>query len=332
MSTRAALHKKIASGAQVGDAGTAAAAAAAASEEDDPDAEPEPEPYYTDPYVLYAAGPQGEGDSYIFPAGGDSSCIIDFSRVILGPDFRSKLELGRSPQYATNFYRDQVSRVMQAFHRYAPDYVTMHQDKIQFAIINDFESVFPVLCAIDYIAIGASLSGVLTRESLYDGPCVREAYISLMGIEIATKLEITGRRYLILGLRGLVAGRKTTNELPGLSILKDVFEDWHYPTWAIRNPELARSVQLVDAYNHENPVKYSGSDYDSYPPWARLDVIEPHLDEGLKIEDLFDRDIEPFLSALTPNPQPEIISAQTQAETDKLDGLAVDIKASWLND
>ena len=122
-------------------------------------------PYYEDPVVAYAAGPRGEADTFVFPAAGDSACIIDYSRCILGPAFRPRLEEGRSPQYATNFYRDQVNRVMRALHRYAPEYVASHQNAIKAGVLANFEAVFPVLCAVDFIAIGANMAALLEEAS-----------------------------------------------------------------------------------------------------------------------------------------------------------------------
>jgi hypothetical protein len=113
--------------------------------------------FYEAATTVYATGYKDE-EIFLFPATGINAAIIDFSRVLLGPNFRPHLESdGRGPQYATNFYRDQVNKVMAALNRYAPAYVEKHQEPIKAAIMANFQLVFPVLCCIDCMAIGGCL-------------------------------------------------------------------------------------------------------------------------------------------------------------------------------
>ena len=113
--------------------------------------------FYEAATVVYATGYKDE-EIFLFPATGINAAIIDFSRVLLGPNFRPHLESdGRGPQYATNFYRDQVNKVMAALNRYAPAFVEKHQEPIKAAIIANFQLIFPVLCCIDCMAIGGCL-------------------------------------------------------------------------------------------------------------------------------------------------------------------------------
>jgi hypothetical protein len=113
--------------------------------------------FYKNATTVYATGFQDD-EIYLFPATGINATIIDFSRVIIGPNFRKELESdGRGPQYATNFYHDQVNKILNAFNRYAPAFVEKNQEPIKAAILANFELVFPVLCCIDFMAIGGCL-------------------------------------------------------------------------------------------------------------------------------------------------------------------------------
>jgi hypothetical protein len=115
------------------------------------------EKFYKRATVVYATGIDNS-DIYLFPATGINATIIDFSRAIIGPGLSHKLEEGgRGPQYATNFYRDQVNKILAAFNRYAPSYVQQNQEPIKAAIIANFELIYPVLCCIDCMAIGGCL-------------------------------------------------------------------------------------------------------------------------------------------------------------------------------
>jgi len=294
-------------------------------------------PYYDDPFVAYVAGPRGEADTYVFPGAGDSACIIDYSRCILGPAFRRRLEEGRSPQYATNFYRDQVNRVMRAFHRYAPEYVAAHQDAIKAAVLANFEAAFPVLCAVDFIAIGANIGELLldAAQPLIDE--VRPFMVAHEASALALRLEETGRELLITGLHDLAESAGARREMktpkpPGDTVLERVFGEWLFPRWAARAPGRIRTAQLVDAYNYNNDMdRYSGSDYAKYPPWGRLDEIERHLGE-YKLTDLFERGVEPFLAALRPGARVEVIAEQIRARQEKLDGKPVSAASSWIDE
>lgn len=289
-------------------------------------------PYYEDPVVAYAAGPRGEADTFVFPAAGDSACIIDYSRCILGPAFRPRLEEGRSPQYATNFYRDQVNRVMRALHRYAPEYVASHQNAIKAGVLANFEAVFPVLCAVDFIAIGANMAALLEEASPPRADEVRPFVVAEGAVALALRLEEVGRELLITGLHDLAEEPKRgPAAFPGAAVLPRVFGEWLFPRWAAREPRRARTAQLVDAYNFTNELRYSGDDYAKYPPWARLDEIERHLGEA-RMTDLFERGVEPFLEALRPGARVEVIAEQTRAQQEKLDGTAVSAASSWIDE
>jgi hypothetical protein len=288
-------------------------------------------PYYQDPVVAFVTGPRGEADTYIFPAAGDSGCIIDFSRCILGPGFRPRLEEGRPPQYAAHFYRDQAGRVLRALARYAPDYVTRHQDAIKAAVLAKFEAVFPVLCAVDFLAIGSTVGEMLAEQATHvDEEEVRPFQVAAEAIGLARRLEDASRAVLIEGLHRLVSGGPAA-PLPGRALLEKVFGEWQFARWAAREPGRVRTTQLVDAYNFNNELRYSGSDYAKYPPWGRLDEIERHLGE-YRLADLFGRGVEPFLEALHPGARVEVLAEQVRAAQEKLDGPPVSTGSSWLGD
>ncbi len=160
---------------------------------------------YENPVMMYITGPRGEADSYVFPADGISGCLIDYSRAILGPAFHPRLEAGRGPQFATNFYRDQVNRVMRLLHRHAPDYVKAHQDAIKGAAYADFGSVFAALCAVDFIAIGVSAGSIVESAAAIDPDEIRCNPVAPGAAALARALERAGREALLRALHSIVA-------------------------------------------------------------------------------------------------------------------------------
>jgi hypothetical protein len=301
-------------------------------------------PFYDDPIIGYVAGPRGEADTYVFPATGTTGCLIDFSRAILGPAFRPRLGEGRTPQYATNFYRDQVNRAMRVFHRYAPDYVGRHQDAIKAAVLADFDAAFPVLCAVDFMAIGASVADTLTEElPIADPLAMRPFHVAREAITLAQKLEAAGREQFILGLHrltrpaGAVAADAKAHEgadaspFPGGRVIAQVFGEWLFTPWAAREPKRIKTAQFVDAYNYNNELRFSGDNYSEFPPWAKFDELERHLGE-YKLSQVFERGVEPFLTTLQTGERLEVMAEQTRTEQERLDGKPVAAASSWIED
>ena len=180
-------------------------------------------------------------------------------------------------------------------------------------------------------AIGANVGALLAEtEGGLDEHEVRPFRISREAFRLAKAVEDAGRSLLVAGLRAVVAGERAPPAFPGAAVIAQVFGKFQYTAWAAREPARARTAQLVDFYNFNNPLKYSGDDYAKYPPWARLDEIEPHLGE-LSLRDLFERGVEPFLDALRPGVRVEVIAERTRAEQEKLDGAPVAADSSWLD-
>ena len=371
------------------------------------------EPFYSAPCIVYIAGPGGEVDTYVFPMQNYYACIIDQSRSILGPGFRPRLENGRTPMYADNFYRDQVNRALRALHRYAPVFVAAHQETLKAVVINSFEKVFPILCLVDFIAIGRSIATILedavrdnaedeargaygkkggakahskvsdaaeTSDKAEDGASdkaneeasgetssgetssgetssgetsseevddsdakvlpwdklLRPFRVDPAAISLARRLEEAALERFLVGLRDLVetlgGPGMPVVPFPGPAIFRDVFGPWQFTQWCERDPAALRRAQPVDLYNFNNPLRYSAEDYARWPPWARLDEIEKHLG-GLKITDLVEEGLGPFLHSLRPNARADVVAERLRAALEKEDGSpATAAASSWLTE
>lgn len=271
---------------------------------------------YDDPVVLYVAGPRGAADAYVFPAAGVSATIIDFSRAVLGPACRPALEAGRGAQFADNFYRDQVARAVRALHRYAPSFVEKNEARLTAAFIADFESAFPVLCAVDFVAVGRSVAAAARADPAADP----------VAGALAAAIERAALEALLAGLRDLVAGGRRAasfageaaagRPFPGAALIPRLFAEWGFAAF-----KRARTAQLVDAYNYGNPLRYSASDYSRFPPWARIDDLEQHLGTA-SLEAVLGRAADAFLDALRAPPPLAAEAERLRAEQDALDGLA----------
>ncbi|HVE13716.1 MAG TPA: hypothetical protein VNI01_10015 [Elusimicrobiota bacterium] len=289
------------------------------------------EPFYTDPLVAYVAGPRGEADTFLFPAAGDGCFIVDFSRCILGPAFRARLEAGHPGRRAEAFYRGQTNRALRALARYAPEFVVPRQAALKAALLSSFDAAFEVLCLVDFIALGANVGGALrAMAAVEEKGDLRRFEVAPRVLELAAELERAAREAFIEGLAGLAAGKPRPKADVGAGLLRQVFGDWLFPRWAARAPERLARAQLVDAFNYNNELKATCSDYERFPPWARLETIAEHL-APLKLEALFERGPDAFLASLGVGARVEVVAAETRAEQEKLDGPPA-ATSSWLDD
>ena len=269
---------------------------------------------YTDPVVIFVIGDKGEDDTFMFPACGASTYIIDYSRAIVGPEFRKHLEHNKPENYADNFYKNQVMRVMRALYQYAPDFVETHQTVIKFNIMTNFEAVFHVLCFVDYIAIGAALAACAEAS-----PTAAKKETA----KITNRLETVARKYFITGLYNIVHGIKQETHY-GYELLHEVFSDF------LISEVGYDGKQLVDAYNYNNEIKYEGSDYSKFPHWARInEVMEilPNFDPKV----IFGVTMDAFFDSIKPSSRNDLIVDQIRSEQNKLDTFSQEqVGFSWL--
>jgi len=271
-------------------------------------------PRYENPVVAYVAGgasasSRGEADTYVFPHDGWFACLIDFSRAILGPAARFAVVAESGEAFATGFYRSQVTRALRVLHYYAPSYVEKHQEAIKGLLLASFETLFRVMTAVDFLAIGKNYGALLKEVATAYREPGGETVLAVApeGIQMAAAIEQQALEHLIVHLTDLVegaaAGRQDA-EVPfaGDVVLPGVFDAYRYSAWvsgavpAHIGFSLANAT-LVDVYNGAAPLEYSGSNPARFPPWARFDELERHLG-GIKIAQVTaERGKRPFLES-----------------------------------
>jgi hypothetical protein len=90
------------------------------------------------------------------------------------------------------------------------------------------------------------------------------------------------------------------------------------------------AATLVDVYNLEAPLTYSSEDPARYPPWARFDVLEKHLDGRVKMLDITaDRGERPFLRAQGPDALLDVMVEKARHQAEAADHPS-DATSSWI--
>jgi hypothetical protein len=298
---------------------------------------------YVNPTIAYIAGPRGEADTYVFPHDGSFASLIDFSRAILGPAARPQITAESGEAFAAGFYRSQVSRTLRVLHHYIPGFVAKNQEKIKGLLLSDFDTMFLVLTAVDFLAIGRNYGALLreiSTEKLREGDvCVLE--VAPEGIALAARIEQIALEHLVVNLTELVSSKGGRREIEhaGDRVLPGAFDEFRYSAWdgdaALSKAEQDKTVRpytlreatLTDVYNAAVPLKYSGSDYARYPPWAKFEDLERHLG-GIKIAQVTaDRGERPFLRSQNLDGYLEVL--QEQVRRGLLDAPAAET-SSWI--
>lgn len=288
---------------------------------------PKFEPIVEAPLVVYVAGPRGETDTYVFPFTGTAGCVIDFSRSLIGPHgaIYADLVTEQSEIVARNFMRDQVNRILRTLFRSAPSFTKDRQEKLKAAILANPEAVFRVLSYADFMTIGRGLVSML--DTKLEGEAAKRFKPPPELREFAKRIADTARDAMVIYMRDLVEASVDPKSIPfaGESLLPKLFANYLFSAWDTKD---LRKGTLVDAYNFNNPLKWSGTDYERFPPWARLDKLEEHMGE-VKITDMFPRGVKDFLDSLIPTPRVDRIADRVQAEQDSLDPPA-EPTSSWI--
>lgn len=268
--------------------------------------------------TLYVTGPNGADDCYLLAANGASGCVIDYSRCVLGPAFRAQARSGR-PEPAEASEEDAAfsGGAVRALRRHAAELVTPALEAKLRSLEPDV--LFGLTCAVDYIAIGASVAsfaleaatagaGAPGEPAGHRRPFVVAEECSAM----ARKVETLGRDALVASLQAVAAGHKP-KPLSALwaTVSAEVFAPWKAAA-VLADPARRGRLALADAYNFTNSLVYSSTDYARFPPWARLDELQKRL--GDAFADLVPRGPELLLEAVAPPVRPEVVAAEVSTE------------------
>jgi hypothetical protein len=291
------------------------------------------EPAQPNWYVAYVTGTRGEIDTFVFPTSINVCCIIDMSRSIVGPLQQPIIEAEHGKAYTSLLYKEQVNRVIRTIYRFIPTFVTSHQEQIKALVLAHFENIFPALCAIDYISIGNAMQSLYESDDKSLLPNAAYQFIvDPVTLKMGKKLEVLGREYLMNSLLTLIDDPNAVIKFPGETLLHIVFADHLFSNVS---STLNDESQLLDVFIYDKTMKYSGSSYDKFPIWSKLEEIEKRRG-SIPIELLTSNSsaipVDSFLDSLRPYTKPIILSEQIKQEQEKLDGQPQYTQSSWIVD
>lgn len=262
--------------------------------------------------AAYVAGPRGEADTFVFPAGVLVGCVAGFSAAVAGEAFRPHLlATGAPPHAAEEFLEGQRARGARALAQALAD---AGLPPLEGGAPPPRRKAFAALCAADFAALGRAFAGFAGAHLAGDG--------ATAGAALGRRLEAAGRRALEAAREALKGPEEggAAPPLPGLGLLAEVFAAWRFPALPPRRPGEAPRA-LVAAYNWNNGaggLRFSSRDYALFPPWSRLDEIERHLGDA-RMSAVFLRDPAEFLASLRPAGRAAAVVALARAREAALD-------------
>jgi len=262
----------------------------------------------SDPVIAFIAGDRGEIDTYILPHIDGFGCLIDFSRSLIGPSHFQRLEKEFGKIYTHSFYKDQTERVIRTLKYYFPILFEdeTNEIKVRVWLTRDFSQAFSILTAIDYYAISQNLRILLENEDNYDSnkEIVKESDkrrldIHPNNIKLCTEIEQMAYNMCLERIREKLASARVHCETKdnltiGQKIFSNVFSKWGFGRW---NKEHLHGAHLIDIYNFNTSIKFSGKAYGDFPPWAQLDKILENSPVS-EIDEIFQRGDLPFKESL----------------------------------
>lgn len=265
---------------------------------------------------------QVEDEFYVFPFYGRHVGIIDFSRGILET---SQLREDFAENEVMGILHQQRQRVAQVLQRDFPDFFKSHEEKIQLALLENFDLFFKVLTVIDIhkVCMGWLYTFDVIAQSKKDTSAFIDPQV-LQGKIIPFVKKIRNMAFHLLTSNLLkIFQRQITKasdvENPNLHIIRSCFGEFNLLNWQ-------EDFVLSDFFSAENDLVYNIRQYDHFPETVKFDYIIKHK---LKMEEIGLHNYhehKKYLVAHPPEKDIEAISAEVQAERDERRGIPEELR------
>lgn len=232
---------------------------------------------------------------YMMPNVGYYIGIIDFSRALIGNHDAIK-------EFDDVLYRqilkDQRNRFMYVMERKFANLVKDKKDDLESLLLSKLPLMFKILSALDVLDVCLRVKTLLGTVVKNYSPDI---------LKLLESMAMRAEKKVLVGLKRAIIGELTSEndiEYPVWELMEETFPEYKYDA---KNKQKYKDIDVVDAYNYENPLKYSMCDPKGsrWPPWVHFDT-EKNLLKELKLpEDEYikaweeyikkkDKEIDPF--------------------------------------
>lgn len=217
------------------------------------------------PVILYTFN----NKHYLFHHFNTFLCLIDFSRAFIGYD---KLKRDFKENYE-NIWNNQKIRMMQTIRQNIPDFYHANTNKIQLAIIEDFNNVFKICTALDAYKVSSGLLRLFKNEilSIKNNKNINYSLVSEKYLPILEKIRSMAYNYMTSNFIQLFNKKFDKDKLENINaiIIKELFS-----SFIIESYNGSSDIILTDYYCVDNELKYDGNVFENFPPTLRYDYVE----------------------------------------------------------
>jgi hypothetical protein len=231
----------------------------------------------TDVCSVFIVGPDGQRDTYLVPHGGLTPHIIDYSKCVVGPGARTRIESQVGKLQADAFYTEQKAQTIEALLRWGGEYAAENSTKLENMFYSRPDDVYEALKCVDYMALGKNV-GVLVGDNVEGS--VGSWTVRQTDHKVCLELYDTANDHFFRWLRCLVEDAPPPPPA-GRAIVNKIFNHLQFSKW---DPEDIAQCKPVDAFSLVAEHKY---DAENPPPWLQPEQLVHH--SGKKMDKLFSR-------------------------------------------
>jgi len=217
------------------------------------------------PEQLHVVYTLARGPTYIFPHFGVFSCIIDFSRAILGS--RQLLEHSFGVLFTELYLSEQRGRFISTVRKNLPWLMEKYDTEVARMTTDNFALAFKILSAMDVYTLMRGIETLIETEALFrDKVSVTAAALPLVRSLISASREIMSRNF-----QAVMEGKLNDAddiEWPCMELLRGpIFSEYLLTPARMADP----NIVVCDIFNHNNEVKYDFMDPSLWGPLLEID-------------------------------------------------------------
>jgi len=210
---------------------------------------------------------ENEDDLYIMRHYGRNSCIIDFSRGFIG---RPQLEKDFPEHKVSEFIAHERRRMLRTWRKEMPDFANANKDKIEAALLRNFDLVFKIFTASDTFKLSLGMKVYLLSRGVRVGQEI---------LDLLDKVNEASHKILTLNMQKVFDQTITDVseiEWPNYSIIKECFDHLKLKNFKPEMDKGSAKIQIVDIFSSANTLNYNTRNYDDFPPQSKFDYIIEH--------------------------------------------------------
>lgn len=203
--------------------------------------------------------------TYVFEHRGMYSCIIDFSRAILG-DY-SQIEHEFSPRFAELYFREQGRRVLYLIYHNFKKVYDEFKDNLELLIINQYPLLFKVISVVDIFFLLFNVRGLIEVNDIFKKKFLKPHPNILRFLDnVVARCERMVYEYI----SRMVSGNLT--DLDQIEWPAQTIIDEYFSSFILSASEIEKNnIRIIDIWNYHNEVLYDIDDPDSWGPMLDLE-------------------------------------------------------------